>query len=68
MPANLNPGPPKYMKVPEIAALLHLSRMTVYRMIHREELPAVRFGKTFRVEEAAVLEYVARASGWADAG
>lgn len=68
MPANLNPGPPRYITVPEIAKRMHLSRMTVYRMIHAEVLPAVRFGRVFRVEEAVVQEYIARAGAWSDTG
>ena len=28
--------------------------MTVYRMVHAGELPAIRFGRSFRVPESAV--------------
>lgn len=65
---NLNPGPPRYVKVPEIAARLGVSRMTVYRMVRRGQLPALRFGKNFRIEAAAVDEYIAMAEQWAQAG
>jgi excisionase family DNA binding protein len=28
--------------------------MTVYRLVHSGELPAIRFGRSFRVPESAV--------------
>jgi excisionase family DNA binding protein len=28
--------------------------MTVYRLVHSGELPAVRFGRSFRIPESAV--------------
>jgi excisionase family DNA binding protein len=32
--------------------------MTVYRLVHNGELPAVRVGRSFRVPEDAVHEYL----------
>ena len=32
--------------------------MTVYRMVHAGELPAVRVGRSFRVPESAVEDYL----------
>lgn len=50
------------MKVAEVADLLQISRMTVYRMVKAGELPAVRFGagekKYFRIPAAAVAAYL----------
>jgi excisionase family DNA binding protein len=34
--------------------------MTVYRLVHSGELPAVRFGRSYRVPESAVVEAVQR--------
>ena len=45
----------------EVAALMRVSRMTVYRLVHSEELPAVRVGRSFRVSERAVHDYLRRA-------
>lgn len=42
------------MTVDEIAALLRVSKMTVYRLLHSGELDAVRIGRSFRVPESAV--------------
>jgi excisionase family DNA binding protein len=35
--------------------------MTVYRLVHSGELPAVRVGRSFRVPEQAVTEYLQKA-------
>jgi excisionase family DNA binding protein len=48
----------KFLKVNEVAELLRVSKMSVYRMIHAGELEAVRFGRNFRVPENAVDEYL----------
>jgi excisionase family DNA binding protein len=37
---------------------MRVSRMTVYRLVHAKELPAVSFGKSYRVPEQAVREYL----------
>ncbi|MCY1224304.1 putative DNA-binding proteinA [compost metagenome] len=42
----------------EVAELMRVSKMTVYRLVHSGEMPAVRFGRSFRVPESAVEQYV----------
>ncbi|MFC5124697.1 excisionase family DNA-binding protein [Pseudoclavibacter helvolus] len=37
---------------------MRVSKMTVYRLVHSGELPAVRFGRSFRVPESAVSEAI----------
>ncbi|RIJ69911.1 DNA-binding protein [Nakamurella silvestris] len=49
-----------FLTVSEVAALMRVSRMTVYRLVHSEALPAVRVGRSFRVSERAVHEYLQR--------
>ncbi|MDP5227543.1 MULTISPECIES: helix-turn-helix domain-containing protein [Arthrobacter] len=51
-----------FLTVAEVAEQMRVSKMTVYRLIHSGELPAVRFGKSFRVPESAVEEYVKAAA------
>lgn len=41
--------PPRYMTPADVAADLRVSSMTVYRLIHSGDLPAVRIGRNFRV-------------------
>ena len=48
----------KFMTVTEVAYMMRVSRMTVYRMIHAGELPAVRFGRSYRVPQEAVQAIV----------
>ena len=48
----------KFLTVAEVATLLRVSKMSVYRLIHNGVLDAVRFGRSFRVEESAVDAYL----------
>ena len=50
----------KFLTVAEVAAVMRVSKMTVYRLVHSGELPAVRVGRSFRVPEDAVNEYLHR--------
>lgn len=47
-----------FMTVAEVAAVMRVSKMTVYRLVHSGELPAVRVGRSFRVPEKAVHDYL----------
>ena len=47
------------MTVAEVAELLRVSSMTVYRLIKAGDLAAVRIGKSFRVREDDVDRYLA---------
>ena len=51
----------RFLTVAEVASLMRVSKMTVYRMVHAAELPAVRVGRSFRVPEKAVHEYLRKA-------
>ena len=48
----------KFLTVAEVATVMRVSKMTVYRMVHAGELPAVRVGRSFRVPEGAVHDYL----------
>ncbi len=43
-----------FLTVAEVAAVMRVSKMTVYRLVHSGELDAVRVGRSFRVPEDAV--------------
>ena len=45
----------RFLTVAEVATLMRVSNMTVYRLVHAGELPAVRFGRSFRIPESAVV-------------
>ena len=48
----------RFLTVAEVATVMRVSKMTVYRMVHAGELPAVRVGRSFRVPEKAVHDYL----------
>jgi excisionase family DNA binding protein len=56
----------RFLTVAEVSALMRVSKMTVYRLVHNAELPAVQIGRSFRVPEQAVHDYLRRA--YVDAG
>ena len=56
----------QFLTVAEVAALMRVSKMTVYRLVHNGELPAVRVGRSFRVHAKAVNDLLE--SSYFDAG
>ena len=52
------PRPVSFLTVAEVAAIMRVSKMTVYRLVHGGEMAAVRVGRSFRVPEPAVREYL----------
>lgn len=60
LPAIPTPRRPetRFSTVPEIAAFLRVSRMTVYRMLQAGDLPSYQFGRQFRVPTQAVWDYM----------
>jgi excisionase family DNA binding protein len=63
-PVTQRPAPRpavSFLTVTEVAAIMRVSKMTVYRLVHAGELAAVRVGRSFRVPEPAVRDYLAGA-------
>jgi excisionase family DNA binding protein len=52
----------RFLTVAEVADMMRVSRMTVYRLVHSGELPAIRFGRSFRVPESAVEQLLQTAT------
>ena len=48
----------RFLTVQEVADLMRVSTMTVYRIIKSGELPAVRVGRSFRVRDVDVDPYL----------
>jgi len=46
------------LTVSEVAALLHVSNMTVYRLIKSGQLTAIRVGKNYRIRRTEVEKYL----------
>jgi excisionase family DNA binding protein len=50
-----------FLTVAEVATIMRVSKMTVYRLVHAGDLTAVRVGRSFRVPEQAVHQYLKEA-------
>jgi len=48
----------KYYTVKEVADHLRVSKMTIYRLIDAEFMPAVRVGRVFRIPAQGLVAYV----------
>ncbi|MDQ6649690.1 MAG: helix-turn-helix domain-containing protein [Actinomycetota bacterium] len=48
----------RFLTVAEVASIMRVSKMTVYRLVHSGEMTAVRVGRSFRVPEQAVHAYL----------
>jgi len=44
-------GRAQFLTVAEVAGIMRVSTMTVYRLIKSGELPAARVGKSYRIRE-----------------
>lgn len=53
-------GEIRLLTVAEVAAILRLSKMTVYRMVNSGTLPALKVGRSVRVPESVVDDYLRR--------
>jgi excisionase family DNA binding protein len=58
----------RFLTVNEVADMMRVSSMTVYRMVHSGELPAIRFGRSFRIPESAVLQMIYSSGAGTDVG
>ena len=56
----------RFLTVAEVADILRVSTMTVYRLIKAGDLAAVRVGKSYRLPEDEIDRYLAR--GFTQAG
>ena len=48
----------RFATVSEVAKLLRVSNMTVYRLVNSGQLRAVRVGRSYRILEADVQRYL----------
>jgi excisionase family DNA binding protein len=65
-PPEIHLAQVQFLTVAEVAAMMRVSKMTVYRLVHGGDLPAARVGRSFRVPKRAVEEYLRTA--YFDAG
>ncbi len=56
---NEKPRSLKFMTVGEVADLMRVSSMTVYRLIKAGDLRAVQVGKSYRIKEEDINSFIA---------
>lgn len=56
------PASSNFLTIEEVAQVLRVSKMTVYRLVQTHEIDAVRFGRLYRVPQEAVDSYIERSS------
>jgi len=52
--------PITWMSTPAVAEFLGVNARTVYRLIDEGDLPAYKFGRVIRLQEADVLAFIER--------
>lgn len=58
MTSKPRPVDARFAKVDEVAGMLQVSKMTVYRLVENQKLPAYRIGRGIRIPINAVWKYV----------
>ena len=61
MSDNANPpgaAPVELLTVAEVATLMRLSKMTIYRLIDSGQLPAIRVGRSLRIPKTSVESFL----------
>lgn len=54
----VRPVEPELLTVAEVAGRLRVSRMTIYRMVERNELHGVRVGRVVRISSASLRTFL----------
>jgi excisionase family DNA binding protein len=50
----------QYLSVTDVAKHINISKMTIYRLIESGEIPALRVGRSVRILQTDLEEYVIR--------
>jgi excisionase family DNA binding protein len=51
--------PIQIMSVKEVARYLHVHPTTVYRLLHKRQIPAFKIGSEYRFERASIVRWTA---------
>lgn len=52
----------RLLTVNEVASILRVSNMTVYRLVKSGQIRAIRVGKNYRIKEGDINDYLSRGS------
>jgi excisionase family DNA binding protein len=50
----------KYITIPELAKLLGVSRIAVYKRVKKGEIPATRIGRTYVITDQAIADILGK--------
>jgi excisionase family DNA binding protein len=59
LPDGRHAGRPVWLNAADVAAMLDVSKMTIYRLTKREELHAVKVGRQLRISATSVDHFIA---------
>lgn len=51
-------GETQFLLVREVATIMRVSNMSIYRLVHMKEIPAIRIGRSIRIPTRAVQAYM----------
>jgi excisionase family DNA binding protein len=51
-------GDVKFLTIYELARIMRISKMSAYRLVHSGELEAIRVGRSYRIPEQSVVNYM----------
>lgn len=49
---------PRFLTVHEVAAIMRVSPMTIYRLVRSGEIKSVAIGRSIRIDERALAKYL----------
>jgi excisionase family DNA binding protein len=58
--------PRTFLTVAEVAGILRVSDMTIYRLVASGELRALKIGRSYRIPQDGLDEWLADRSHWED--
>lgn len=61
----MNHDPPRLLTYKQAAALLQVTDRTVYNLVRRDQLRAVRFGHTVRIDTRDLEDFIQQSKGTA---
>ena len=50
----------KYITIPELAKLLGVSRIAIYRRVKKGQIPAVKVGRTYAITDRTILDILGK--------
>ena len=53
----------KYLTVKEVAKIMRVSPITIYRWLKKQTIPAYKFGDTWRFSASEIIEYAKQKGG-----